>query len=311
MLKFLRETMGSSALAYLVFFSFCIISGIRDVITEYLFKDEVWNSNPVFTLFVFSISAIVFVVLFLFINERRLGFDRFKVEKNTVVVFVKLNFFTFLAFGCFLLAIDSSFGAALNSVVDYGTSPIFTGILAAIVLGEKLGKVFWVSLFFGVSGILLIANSRVSFDVEMHASWYVGLLCALSSSLSSAFCRAYYKKLVDLGVEKLLILFWRMTGMVLVLFIFMLVYGDEYWRSDLLVITFIVGLFGFVLPIYLMLLVVQNFELKHVAVLLMLYPVFTLLFASAFGYYSPAALDMLGILLVLGAVLLHETIDRV
>ena len=72
--------------------------------------------------------------------------------------------------------------------------------------------------------------------------WILGLVIALASSLSSAFYRVYFKVLLQKGLLKSTIVFFRLIGITLVLGGVLLV-RPELFRADILAKTALIGLF--------------------------------------------------------------------
>src|SRR5215469_2784811 len=94
---------------------------------------------------------------------------------------VWVNIFTLTAFLFYFLAISSPLGAGLNSFVDYGSGPVFTALIGAMLLHEPIGRTFWLSAVLAVTGIVALNAPRVSFD-NFSAIWLLGLGASFLSS---------------------------------------------------------------------------------------------------------------------------------
>jgi drug/metabolite transporter (DMT)-like permease len=135
--------------------------------------------------------------------------------------------------------------------------------------------------------------------------WLFGLALAVLSSLSSACYRVYFKLLLENGLSRSAIIFFRLAGTTLVPGIIM-IFWPEQFRPDLLVQTAIVGVLGFALPLFLVLTILQRIALGNYAILLFSVPAITYLLSSLFGYGQFYATDLLAALLIFAAVAVHE-----
>jgi drug/metabolite transporter (DMT)-like permease len=133
--------MSKHTVAYLVLAGFCLLSSVRDVLSEVLFKHHVYESNPVFVLFVYSIVTQIVAGVMIFAARIPLAV-RLSTFHGVRYELFSLNLFTLTAFLFYFLAINSPLGAAVNAFVDYGSSPVLTALVGAYFTGMRLNQEF-------------------------------------------------------------------------------------------------------------------------------------------------------------------------
>lgn len=289
--------------AYLALVGFCLLSSIRDVVSEVFFKDRVYGASPVFVLFVYSlVTQVIAALLFLAPSVSR-SVKTIPFRKIRGDLFW-LNFFTFVAFALYFFAIDSPIGASVNSFVDYGSGPIFTAVVAVFLAGERLNKIFAWSAAVSLIGIVILAMPRLQAG-GVSLLWLFGLAIALLSSLSGAFYRVYFKILLQMGLAKSAVVFLRLIATTLVLGVVLLLRPDLF-RADILVETVVIGILGFALPLFLVLTILQRVTISHYAMLLFLVPAMTYAFSAALGYGHFFVSDIVAAVLIFAGVGLYE-----
>lgn len=287
-------------LALPVFVLFCCLSATRDVLSEVFLKKQEYQLSPVFILLIYSLTTQLIFGLHLLVRPRRVRTSNTLASRDTVLALALLNVFTVIAYTTYFLAIASPLGAGLNSFVDYGTTPLFTAITGALLLGEKLNKRFWYSATLGLSGVFLFSISRISSDLSMSFAWLLGLTYALVSSLSSAAYRVYSKQLLSVGMDKSQILFYRLFGVTISLSVYAYI-GKEVVQVEAILPVLITGIIGFSLPLFLILYVLEHMEIRQFAILWFLLPLITYFVSFGFGYTDVYVLDALAaICIVLG-----------
>lgn len=292
-------------IAYLAFAAFCVFSSVRDVISEALFKNQTYDANPVFLVFVYSVTTqCVAGAILLFESPAR----SVKQMAGRETPFLLLNCFTLAAFFFYFLAIDSPLGAAVNSFVDYGSSPAFTAIVGVLVAKEPLDRTFAISASLSLIGIAVLSAPRLYID-QLSLLWIAGLFLSLLSSISSAFYRVYFRVLLVGGATKSVIIFVRLFGTTVALGIILLV-KPEYFRADLLVQTAVLGLVGFTIPLFLTLTIIQHVTIPSFAMLLFCVPVFTFILSAAAGYTHLFASDLVAAALTITGATLYERRNR-
>jgi drug/metabolite transporter (DMT)-like permease len=298
-----NANLSDRIIAYIAIVAFCALSSARDVISEFLFKDEAHRASPIFVLFVYSaVTQLVGVVIFaLGPTASRPTSAELGKAKNEIIY---LNLFTAAAFALYFAAIRLPLGAAMNSFVDYGSGPIFTALVGAHMLHERLDRSFVYVCITSLAGLLLLNAPRIETE-QASAQWLLGVGCALLSSVAGAYYTIYYKMLIVSGLPKFLILTMRLALLTVIL-AFWLTIDRELFRTDLLISTAILGLIGFTLPLFLILNVLQRVTIRRYSILLFLVPALTLLFSIFAGYETLRAFDVLGAVILILAVCYHE-----
>jgi drug/metabolite transporter (DMT)-like permease len=287
-------------IAYTAIVAFCALSSARDVISEFLFKRQAYKASPIFVLFVYSaVTQLVCVVIFA--SGPRASRPKLGEAKNEIIY---LNLFTAAAFALYFAAIRLPLGAGMNSFVDYGSGPIFTALVAAHMLHERLDRNFVYVCGVSLAGLLLLNIPRFEAQ-QASAQWLLGIGCALLSSVAGAYYTIYYKMLIVRGLPKSLIITLRLALLTMILG-FLLAMDPELFRIDLLSSTAILGLIGFTLPLFLILNIVQRVTMRRYSILLFLVPALKLLFSIFAGYETLRAFDILGAGILILAVGYHE-----
>jgi drug/metabolite transporter (DMT)-like permease len=85
---------------------------------------------------------------------------------------------------------------ASNAAVLTLTVPVFTAMMASILLGERMNVLRWISFVLAIAGVLLVS------DIDWHSvritegRYFIGNILLLMSCLGSAFINSYSKKLL-------------------------------------------------------------------------------------------------------------------
>jgi drug/metabolite transporter (DMT)-like permease len=297
----------SKPLKFAIFLLFCILSSTRDSFSELLFKGDETKINPYFLLFIFSIVTQTTALLgTLALSSEREGITK-AFNRGRYREVIALNFFTLIAFLLYFLAIASPIGAATNSLIDYGTSPIFTAIVGSILLGRDLSKGFLIGSLVCMSGVALIYLTSINNEIYSISNTHttLGLLYALGSSASSAMYRIYFKKLLNDGISKSLIVFTRLLGISTVLG-FYIFFHPYLWISDMIIQASLVGLFSFTIPLFISLFVLQRVSIENFSMLLFLLPAFTTIESTLLGYYDMSLTKIYGVILLLAGMYIFE-----
>lgn len=293
---------SDSTVAYVAFSAFCILSSVRDVISEIVFKDQAYDASPIFVLFVYSVVTQCVAGTFLFAN--RSADDARKIISGHTADVVRLNVFTLAAFFFYFLAINSPLGAATNAFIDYGSTPVFTALVGALLAREELDRTFAVSATVSVIGIAVLGAPRIWID-QFSMLWIAGLTFSLLSSISSAFYRVYFRLLLLTGAPKSSIIFFRLFGVTFALGTMLLIRPDLL-RLDLLPQIALVGFVGFTLPLFLTLTIIQNVTIRTFSMMLFLAPATTFLLSASLGYARFYISDILAAVLLVLGVVFHE-----
>jgi drug/metabolite transporter (DMT)-like permease len=295
------QRLGGRTIAYMAFVAFCVLSSARDVVSEVIFKDHTYDASPVFVLFVYSAVTQCVAGAALLVGRAP---ERAKQIAGRGRDIFWLNIFTLAAFLFYFLAINSPLGAAINSFIDYGSSPAFTAAVGTLLVRERLDRTFLLSAAVSFTGIVILIAPRV-YVSEFSLLWMAGLGLSFLSSISSAFYRVYFKILLASGATKSAVIFVRLFGVTLVLGAILLI-RPELFRADLLVATSILGLIGFTLPLFLTLVIMQHVTIRSFAILLFSVPALTFLLSAILGYANFFVSDSIAAVLAVFAVVFHE-----
>jgi drug/metabolite transporter (DMT)-like permease len=291
-------------IVYAAFLAFCFLSSIRDVLSEIMFKHQSYDASPVFVLFVYSI--ITQMVAGFFLLAMRAGSSPIVLLPTGVKTreIILLNLFTLAAFFFYFAAIQSPIGAGLNAFIDYGTGPIFTALVGAVLLRQPFTRRFGIAAALSVVG-LGVLELRRAYGAEMSSVSLIGTLLALLSSCAGAIYQVYYKVLLDKGMTKSAIIIFRLLATTVVLGAVLLARPDLF-RLDLLPQTALIGFFGFSVPLFLTLTVMQRVQIQSFAMLLFLFPVLTLLISARIGTAELYLSDLIAGGLLLVAIIVYE-----
>jgi drug/metabolite transporter (DMT)-like permease len=290
--------LDQQTIAYIAFAGFCIFSSSRDVLSEFFFKTGAYPASPIFVLFVYSLITQVVAGTILLVSKVTLSQTRVLLWKFKNEV-MWLNVTTLSAFISYFFAIRSPLGAALNAFVDYGLGPLFMAGIGVMLLQDRVDKWFALCAAICLSGIAILVLPRLIFE-EFSLAWFLGLTLALFSSLSSAIYRVHFKVLLANGMSTSAVVFNRLHATTLVLGV-ILVLDPKLFQTNLIVPTALIGLFGFCIPLYLILNVIRRMAIPRFAILLFAFPAMTLLLSAGLGFARLYWSDLLaGVLTLVG-----------
>jgi drug/metabolite transporter (DMT)-like permease len=288
-------------LAVLIFTLFCVLSALRDSLSEILFKGVDQQVHPAFSLFVYSVVTQIVSLAWIWGRKR----------KNTVTLELKdrvkplfmLNVYTLIAFLCYFLAIGSKLGAGLNAFIEYGAAAFFVAILAVIYFKEKVDIYYW-SIFLALSfGLSFFVFEKLSMPFDEQ--WFTGLLYALGSAFASAMYLIYYKVLLESGMGKPEIILFRLMGITLILGVY-IAYNPAVASAGYLMELVVLGVFGFALPLFLIIYLVEILAVRHLGLYLFAAPAMTYYFSWSLGYVDLRMLDLVGAAIIFSALLVNE-----
>jgi drug/metabolite transporter (DMT)-like permease len=295
--------MSERLIAYGAFAAFCLLSSIRDVVTEHFFKSDLYDLSPVFVLFVYCVVTQVFAGAIFMVQLVRATSPQPQL-RSAKWELLWLNVFTLTAYTLYFFAIQTPLGSAVNAFVDYGSGPIFTAVVGAVVLKQPLTMKFVWCAAFSFIGLSVLSAPRMYGD-PLSLAWTLGLTFAILSSLSSATYRVYFKALLQQGFTKSAIVFLRMTSITALLGAILLL-QPHLFRGDHFFSIAIVGVVGFAFPLFLTLSVLQRVSMPRFAMLLFLFPALTLMFSATMGYARVFFTDLLAAAMMLGGVAIYE-----
>jgi drug/metabolite transporter (DMT)-like permease len=95
-----------------------------------------------------------------------------------------------------LLAWGASLSTASNASLIYLTVPIITCLLAAMILGERMSALRWVSLAISLAGVLLLSGGDLRQARLANPGYLAGNGLVLLACASSSFYNVYSKELL-------------------------------------------------------------------------------------------------------------------
>jgi drug/metabolite transporter (DMT)-like permease len=124
---------------------------------------------------------------------RKIDFNLLKYDRNVILIIVFRSLLSMCSKSMQYSAI-SYIPLSLSSVISFTTGPIFAGILAFVLIGEKLSIVEATTIFFGICGTILITmpelfgiddpnlSQRLEKDLGKNQNYYLGISLGLISS---------------------------------------------------------------------------------------------------------------------------------
>jgi drug/metabolite transporter (DMT)-like permease len=198
---------------------------------------------------------------------------------------------------------------ASNAAVLTLTIPVFTAIMAVILLGERMTVVRWLSFALAIAGVLMVSNIDWKSVAIFRGTYLLGNLWILVSCLGSAFYNTYSKKLLetfnplellvysflvtDIGLAVMMLLFERSPVAAFVSL------GAGVWVSLLTI-----AIFSLSLSMLLYFWVIERIDVTQASLSLYLLPVFGVLLSTVVVREKITAQLMSGGLLVFGGTLL-------
>lgn len=178
------------------------------------------------------------------------------------------------------------------TAIGYAT-PIFTLILAAIMLGERIRLIRIGAVALGLLGVLIMIWPRLGSGTAETAAT-IGALCVLAATLARAFVQIHIRQLVKVDHPAAIVFYFSLTATLLSgLTVF---WGWTVPRWDQAAILVGIGLIGGVAQI----LITSSFRFAQ-ASMLAPYDYSTMLFAIIIGYFW---FDELPTLVMLGGAAL-------
>ena len=198
---------------------------------------------------------------------------------------------------------------ASNAAVLTLTIPVFTAIMAVVLLGEKMTVVRWLSFVLAIAGVLMVSNIDWKSVAIFRGTYLLGNLRILMSCLGSAFYNTYSKKLLetfnpiellvytflvtDVGLAVMMLLFERSPVEAFVSL------GAGVWFSLLTI-----AIFSLSLSMLLYFWVIERIDVTQASLSLYLLPVFGVLLSTVVVRERITPQLMFGGLLVFAGTLL-------
>ncbi len=99
------------------------------------------------------------------------------------------------------------------TAIGYAT-PIFTLILAAVMLGERIRMIRIGAVALGLLGVLIMIWPRLG-SSEMELAATIGALCVLGATLARAFVQIHIRQLVQVDHPAAIVFYFSMTATLL------------------------------------------------------------------------------------------------
>jgi drug/metabolite transporter (DMT)-like permease len=136
----------------------------------------------------FLIASIIFLVIAIWPGVKFQLPQKEDIFKIVILGFIGINIYHLcITFG--QLSISAGTAGML-----IGSAPIFTTIIAIIVLKERLGKIGWFGLAFGFIGIILIAIGTGGSTFGISPGVFLVLIAAFSTAIFFVYQKPLYKK---------------------------------------------------------------------------------------------------------------------
>ena len=174
------------------------------------------------------------------------------------------------------------------TAIGYAT-PIFTLILAAVMLGERIRMIRIGAVAIGLFGVLVMIWPRLG-SSEMEAAATIGALCVLGATIARAFVQIHIRQLVQVDHPAAIVFYFSMTATFLSGLTVFWGWTMPTWEQAAILIT--MGLVGGVAQI----LVTSSYRFGQ-ASMLAPYDYTTMLFAILIGYIWFDELPTLAILI--------------
>jgi len=185
-----RTTGGGIGHMVAAAFSFSVMSLIVKRLGEHLPTAEI----------VFGRSVVMLAVSWVMV--RRVGVSMWGERRSLLVLRALAGFG---ALFCFFYAV-AHLPLADVTVIHF-TNPVFTAIIAAVALGESMGRREVAGLVLSLSGVILIARPEFLFGAAHAALDPVAVGAALASSMMSSVAYVTIRKLRETD-HALVVIFW-------------------------------------------------------------------------------------------------------
>lgn len=257
---------------------FCIISAAFDVYVSNIIQ----NINPaIFILYCFILSTLIFV----FISGIKTGCrDYFVKAKLNFLSISQVNISVLLNWGGLILSLKY-LEPAVVGIASVACGPVLTLVISRYIIKGASSPtkietyISWVVL---IGVIIMLVNSYYGNSGVTSTTYYerfVGILCVALSAVGTVLYTFFSKKLSLNNWKSYEILGLRNVLMLIIV----LLYGFSsnlsfVLNSEMLYIVLIISIIGHIFPIFLIQSSIVNLDPIHVSLILLLLPVFTLLF---------------------------------
>jgi drug/metabolite transporter (DMT)-like permease len=200
------------------------------------------------------------------------------------------------------------YSLASNGAVLTLTIPVLTAVLAALLLGERMTLLRWISFVMAIAGALTVS------DIDWSSVDLVGNLLILGSCLGSAFCNSFSKRVLEtLSPVALLVYSFAFADIILLVLVLIIEPTSLSHLGSLDAATWGnllgIAIFSLALSMVLFFWVIRWIEVTQASLSIYLLPVFGVLISALMLHERVTAQLVLGGLLVFGGTLVATVVE--
>jgi len=206
------------------------------------------------------------------------------------------------------------YSLASNASVLTLTIPVLTAGMAALLLGERMTPLRWISFALAIAGVLIVSDIDWR-RVELFRSRYlVGNLLIFASCVGSAFYNSYSKKALE-HFSPAVVLTYSFLVVDAILLVLMFAFERPSWAVlsalgfDAWAALLAIAVFSLAVSMVLFFWVIQRIEVTQASLSIYLLPVFGVLFSSVTLHERLRPQLVAGGLLVMASTFLVTTYE--
>jgi drug/metabolite transporter (DMT)-like permease len=206
------------------------------------------------------------------------------------------------------------YSLASNASVLTLTIPVLTAGMAALLLGERMTLLRWISFALAIAGVLIVSDIDWR-RVELFKSHYLlGNLLIFASCVGSAFYNSYSKKALE-HFSPAVVLTYSFLVVDAILLVLMFAFERPSWAvlsalgSDAWAALLAIAVFSLAVSMVLFFWVIQRIEVTQASLSIYLLPVFGVFFSSVTLHERLRPQLVVGALLVLASTFLVTTYE--
>jgi drug/metabolite transporter (DMT)-like permease len=299
----------STTSSFVALGAFALLSGLRDVAIKYLF-DHTPNitGTAVSTISIVGTWVLFYIIISSTLKRPYKFHDVRFIAHSDKVRLVYLNIGTIVVvYGTYFAV--KNLNAYISTLFDSSLIPLVTAILASILRKEKMSPIAWAAMLIS---LLAVSASVIKFNVSnfehlFAGSSMLGVLGGLLACIAFALNQVWNKELVSRGVvgERLITLRFTLAALV------MLFIGASSVLSlniNAICSIVLIAILGVSLPMYLLVRLLEKLDVKHVAIVMYVIPVVSLVGSILSGQigYNQIAIDIAVCAVILGCVFVGE-----
>lgn len=293
--------MNSKAFCYSALVLFAALSAGRDVFAKELFQNK--SVDPIF--FTWVGSSVTWIIFYFTVSVRfskpYLFEDISALSTRLKARLLLLNVATLIAFGTAMLAVKE-LNAYFAAVLDYGASPLVIAGLAAWLRGVRVTKLGMLGMGFSFLGIVGLSHRMI----DATKTSELGIIYAVVSCFSMAFAQILTKDLISARITRDKLMVARLPLLVVGMGAWSFAGGHYHVGVDWMQLV-LTGVFGWSLPLFLIVLAVEQLQVKDVSLAFFLVPVFTFVGTMARGHFGSGTIiwpyAVAGIIVLAGVVI--------